>query len=200
MSLSRLVPVYVWLLGQIQYVYVNKSQTFAFLSLRIFIPCTVLSAGFSILCTGNLQYMECTIYVHVLDFFPRSIAVNITVFIPYLFYLPIYCTFPVVILCAGILQRICWNSYVLSAYSVCYISWAFFTLFIRMWYGLVVRTSVSCAAGLGLNPARCIFKCLDLQDFSGKWTVKYSTSLKGAVSQDFWPFFYFTNRSYLGRW
>ena len=29
--------------------------------------------------------MECKIYVHVLDFYGRSIAVQITVYIPYLF-------------------------------------------------------------------------------------------------------------------
>ena len=49
--------------------------------------CTVLSAGFSILCTRKLQYIECTIYVHVPDFYFRSIAVYITVYIPY-FILP----------------------------------------------------------------------------------------------------------------
>ena len=47
--------------------------------------CTVLSAGFSILCTGKLQYIECTIYVHVPDFYFLSIAGHITVYIPYIF-------------------------------------------------------------------------------------------------------------------
>ena len=54
---------------------------------------------FPFLCTENLQKIECTIYVYVQNLYFRSIAVNITVYILDLFYLPIpmYGTFPGVI-------------------------------------------------------------------------------------------------------
>ena len=45
--------------------------------------CTLFEVPvFTFLCTGNLQYMESTIYAHVLDFYFRSFAGNITVYIP----------------------------------------------------------------------------------------------------------------------
>ena len=52
---------------------------------------TVLSVCFPFLCTGKLQYIECTICVHIPDFYFRSIAGHITVNIPY-FFLTYKCT------------------------------------------------------------------------------------------------------------
>ena len=121
--------------------------------------------------------MECTIYVHVLDFFFRSIAVNITVYITYLFYLPMYCAFPVVIFVfrniASYLPE--FRSPQRVQCTVCIICRAFFISFGLMLYCLVVRESVSHATGPGSYSALCVIICLVLLDFSGKWTVKYIT-------------------------
>ena len=132
---------------------------------------------FPFLCTGNLQYMECTIYVHVLDFFFRSIAVNITVYITYLFYLPMYCAFPVVIfVCRNIASYLPeFRSPQRVQCTVCIICSAFFISFGLMLYCLVVRESVSHATGPGSYSALCVIICLVLLDFSGKWTVKFIT-------------------------
>ena len=100
---------------------------------------------------------------------------------PYLyhifFYLPMFCTFPVVIfVCRNIASYLPeFRSPQRVQCTVCIICSAFFISFGLMLYCLVVRVSVSHATGPGSYSALCVIICLVLLDFSGKWTVKYIT-------------------------
>ena len=113
---------------------------------------TVLSAGFSTFVYWKLavhglhNLRPCTGFL-----FPVYSRSYYGLCTPSFFYLSMYCTFPVDFLGAGILQRICLNSDVLSVYRGRIIFSTFFNLSYIVWYGHVDRASFSHAVDPSLN-------------------------------------------------